>query len=268
MTTPAVTAIRLAPSGSQSLEPKDALIVGPGMGTGVNSLYAGMVNKLSERFQVVGYDLPGHDQSPAHPEAIRISDIADAVAQLVHNMRTSGTIRPGAKVYFAGLSISGQVALQLALDHAEIFDGIAVLGSAAKIGEPADWDARAAMVREQGTQAMVEASASAWFAPGFAENHPQLVEPQKVVLANADNETYAQLCLALGAFDATDRLGEIAVPLVVVNGVADPMCTVADGQQIAQAAQNATFHQLADTAHLMPLEKPAELAQLLLTELK
>ena len=93
----------------------------------------------------------------------------DAVAKLVENLRYTGTIKTGSKVYFAGLSISGQVALQLALEHAALFDGIAVLASAPKIDEPENWEERYHLVMESGTEAMVEMSASLWVANGFTE---------------------------------------------------------------------------------------------------
>src|SRR5699024_6163229 len=90
------------------------------MGTSVNGLFTEMAQHLTHRFQVIGIDLPGHGQSPAHHDDVTIPEIATAVAQLVKNLRQTGTIRGESKVYFAGLSISGQIALELALKHAEI----------------------------------------------------------------------------------------------------------------------------------------------------
>lgn len=262
-----ITAVRLTESANSSTPPKDTLVVGPGMGTGVTTLFTETAQHLSARFQVIGFDLPGHDQSPTHHDTLDISDIADAVAELVTNMRNSGSIPRSTKVYFAGLSISGQVALDLALNHADLFEGIAVMASSAKIGEESDWAERAETVRTQGTEAMVEMSAGAWTTPDYATNHPEKLETQKAVLANVDNETYAQLCEALGRFDDREKLANISLPLLTIHGDADMMCTIADGEFITGKVSSAQSHVLNHAAHLLPLEKPQELAEILLKNL-
>ena len=261
MASPNIAAVRLTESGSFDPEGRDTLIVGPGMGTAVRALYADMARHLTHRFQIIGIDLPGHGESPAHHDAITIEQLADAVAELVTNLRTTGTIKDESKVYFAGLSISGVIALQLALEHAELFDGIAVMASAAAIDSPAGWAERAEAVEVSGTEAMVEASASLWVAHTFTDDTK--LEVQKRALAAADDQTYAALCRALGAYDATSRLGEISLPIFTVAGDQDQMCTVAEADQIATAVQHGSTAVVEDAAHLLPLEHPQRLAELL-----
>jgi len=258
---PHIAVIRLTESGSFDPEVRDTLIVGPGMGTSVNGLFTEMAQHLTHRFQVIGIDLPGQGQSPAHHEDVTIEEIADAVAQLVANLRRTGTIKGESKVYFAGLSISGQIALQLALDHAELFDGIAVMASAAKIGTADDWEERYELVLMSGTEAMIDMSASLWVADTF--HGDTKLELQKQSLAETDDQSYAALCQALGAYEATARLGDITLPVFTVAGDQDQMCTVADAQHIAEAVQHGTTAIIKNAAHLLPLEHPKELADLL-----
>lgn len=261
MANPHIAVIRLSESGSFDPDVRDTLIVGPGMGTSVNGLFTEMAQHLTHRFQVIGIDLPGHGQSPAHHEDVTIQEIAGAVAQLVKNLRHTGTIRGESKVYFAGLSISGQVALELALNHAELFDGIAVMASAAKIGTTEAWNERSEMVLFSGTEAMIDMSAGLWVAETFHNNTK--LDVQKQALENADDQSYAALCQAVGSYDATDRLGDITIPIFTVAGDQDQMCTVADAQHIADAVHNGTTAVIHNAAHLLPLEQPQELAELL-----
>ena len=261
MANPHIAVIRLTESGSFDPDVRDTLIVGPGMGTSVNGLFTEMAQHLTHRFQVIGIDLPGHGQSPAHHEDVTIPEIAGTIAQLVTNLRQTGTIRSESKVYFAGLSLSGQVALELALEHANLFDGIAVMASAAKIGTAEAWNERSEMVLFSGTEAMVEMSAQLWVAESF-QDHSKL-DTQKQALANADDQSYAALCQALANYDASDRLGEITLPLFTVAGDQDQMCTVADAQQISSAVQNGSTAVIKNAAHLLPLEAPQQLAELL-----
>ena len=261
MANPHIAVIRLTESGSFDPDVRDTLIVGPGMGTSVNGLFTEMAQQLTHRFQVIGIDLPGHGQSPAHHEAISIAELADAVSELVRNLRHTGTIRGESKVYFAGLSISGQIALELAIEHADVFDGIAVMASAPKIGAPADWAERAQAVRTSGTGAMVESSASLWVADTFQDEAKLAV--QKQALQAADDQSYAALCEALGNYDASPRLKDISLPLLTVAGAQDQMCTVADAEQIASTVRHGTTAVIDNAAHLLPLEQPHQLAELL-----
>src|SRR5699024_5809819 len=107
----------------------------------------------------------------------------------------------------------------------------------------------------------VEMSASLWVAQGFAGT--EKLELQKQSLAGADDRSYAELCRALGAYDATDRLAQISLPIFTVAGSQDQMCTVADSQQIANTVQNGTHAVLTPAAHLLPIEHPQRLAELL-----
>jgi len=258
---PNIAVVRLTESGSFDPEGRDTLIVGPGMGTAVRTLYADMARHLTHRFQIIGFDLPGHGESPAHQDTVTIEELADAVAELVRNLHITGTIKDESKVYFAGLSVSGLVALQLALEHAELFDGIAVLSSAAQIGSPEEWAERADSVQISGTESMVEMSASLWVTNTFTDDSKLTV--QKHALAKADDRTYAALCRAIGAYDVTDRLEEIALPIFTVAGDEDQMCTVGDADQIATMVQHGSTAIVEDAAHLLPLEHPRRLAELL-----
>lgn len=261
MATPHIAVTRLSESGSFDTEVRDTLIVGPGMGTSVHGLFGDMAQQLKHRFQVIGFDLPGHRESAPHHQPIAIADLADAIAQLTTNLRHTGTIKQESKVYFAGLSVSGQIAIQLGLEYAELFDGIAVMASAPKIGAPQDWEQRAQQVRAQGTESMVESSASLWVAEGFTDTTK--LDIQKQALATADDETYAALCQAIGNFDATERLQEISIPVFTVAGTQDQMCTVADAEFIAKTVQQGSTAVIDGAAHLLPLEASEQLARLL-----
>ncbi|MFC7401293.1 alpha/beta fold hydrolase [Citricoccus sp. GCM10030269] len=262
MSTPEITAVRLSGEGEATPE-KDVLFVGAGLGTGVHALWSEAATELADRFQVIGWDLPGHGQSPAHNEPTSVEDLANAVADLVTAQHAAGTIPHGAKVYYAGVSINGAVALQLGLDHGDLFDGIAVICSAAKIGEPDAWNERAAFVEKSGTPSQVEGSAQRWFAPGFLEKHPERSTRLLHTLQEADRFSYARLCEALAGFDVRERLGEISTPIVAIHGADDAVCTPETGEQIAAGVQQGTAVVLQQVAHQAPIEDPEGTARIL-----
>lgn len=263
MTVPQITALRLNDAPADTV--KDVLFVGAGLGTGVQGLWGETAQQLTDRFHVVGWDLPGHDASPAHTDELSISDLAQAVADLVRSQHETGSIAPGAKVYYAGVSINGAVALQLGLDHGDLFDGIAPICTGAKIGEPASWKERAELVEKAGTPTMVAGSAARWFAEGFIEAQPTRATTLLHTLQDADRHSYARLCEALAGFDVRERLGEISTPIVSIQGSDDQVCSVDDGVFIAENVQHGTAEVVDGVAHQAPVEKPEVVAELLRT---
>ena len=115
-------------------------------------------------------------------------------------------IAHGAAFHYAGDSVGGAVGLQLLLDAPERLSTATLLCTGAAIGRPEDWVARAATVRASGTGALVEMAAERWFAAGFIDREPAVVEELVGALRGTDDESYAQACEALADFDVTDRL--------------------------------------------------------------
>ena len=160
------------------------------------ALWGAVAERLAEHVHVVGWDLPGHGRSPAG--RYRMPDLAAGVLALVDG------IAHGAAFHYAGDSIGGAVGLQLMLDAPERLSTATLLCTGAAIGGPEDWVARAATVRTSGTGALVEMAAERWFAAGFIDREPAVVEELVGALRGTDDESYAQACEALADFDVTE----------------------------------------------------------------
>ncbi|GAA2749358.1 alpha/beta fold hydrolase [Amnibacterium kyonggiense] len=234
------------------------LVLGPSLGTGV-AAWGEAAARLTGTFRVVRVDLPGHGLSPAAREPFTFADLADAVVAVVDGLG-------GGRFVYAGVSIGGAIGVELATGrHRDRLAGLAVICSGARIGSPEGWTARAAQVRAQGTPAQVAASSERWFAPSFPSREPDLVGRTLSELMDADDESYALLAEALGAFDRRSDLGTIAVPTLVVVGDRDPVVTVEDATATAAALPGGQEPVvLTDTGHQAHLERPAEVAALLI----
>ncbi|WP_312856719.1 alpha/beta fold hydrolase [Arthrobacter mobilis] len=246
-------------SGSRG---RPVLIAAAGLGTGAKALWTDAVAHL-EDFQVIGIDLPGHGASPASTKPYTMAGLATAVAGLVEQLRAAGDIDPEQKIFFAGVSMAGQLALQLGLDHPQLFSGLAVICSGARIGDPQAWQERAATVSAAGTPTMVEGSARRWFAPGFIEQHPEAAARLLHSLQNADRFAYAHACGALAGFDVRGRLGAVTVPVIAIAGGADEVCPPPFAEAVAAGVQHGTAAVVASAAHQAPAEAPEETAALL-----
>ena len=233
------------------------LLLGPSLGTSVETLWARCAALLGGDYQVVGWDLPGHGRSAPATAGFGIPGLAKAVLELADR------IRPGATFRYAGDSVGGAVGLQLLLDAPERVEAAVLLCTGAKIGESAGWRQRAETVRSDGTPAVVSGSIQRWFSPGFPEREPEVAEALIGALRATDPESYALVCEALATFDVRDRLPEIRTPVLAVAGADDQPAPPAGLALIAENVRDGRLVVLENVAHLAPAERPAEVAALL-----
>lgn len=235
------------------------LVVGPSLGTGVVALWQDCAFELAELAQVdvLGWDLPGHGDGDPVSEPFTLEELALAVAAAVE------TARPGAEWSHAGVSVGGATGLHLALAGIDSLRGSAVICSGPKLGTAEAWAERAETVRAQGTGVMVEGSKQRWFGPDFLEREPEVAERLLATLVAADDESYAQVCGALGQHDVRERLGDISVPVLALGGVHDVVAAPEMKHEMAAAIPGATMVILDDVAHLAPAEDPRGTAAVL-----
>jgi 3-oxoadipate enol-lactonase/4-carboxymuconolactone decarboxylase len=233
------------------------LLLGPSLGTSAETLWAACAARIRGDFHVVGWDLPGHGRSAPTGHPYRVADLAREVVALADE------IRPGEPFGYAGDSLGGAVGLQLLLDAPARVTSAVLLCTGAKIGEPAGWHDRAALVRAEGTGAVVAGSIDRWFAPGFAEREPAVAGALLGALRAADAGSYARACEALAGFDVRDRLGEITAPVLAVAGAEDKPAPPAGLRLIAEGVRHGRVLVLDGVAHLAPAERPDGVAALL-----
>ncbi|PQZ94676.1 alpha/beta hydrolase [Arthrobacter sp. MYb227] len=254
----------LTPSLFYRADNLPTLILGPSLGTGSLALWGPAVPFLKDHFQLVAWDLPGHGESAPSTEEFSMSELAAAVMKMIDALGIDGVITAQNALYYAGVSIGGAIALQLANDFPGAFAGLSVICSAAKIGTPEGWAERAELVAKAGTPVVLTGSAERWFAPGFIEANPVPSTDLLHNLQDADRFSYAHACGALGGFDLREALPHLKDPIFAIAGAHDVVCPPTDAQFIADHAPNARAATIDTVAHLAPAEDPAATAALLI----
>jgi 3-oxoadipate enol-lactonase len=248
--------IRLALTQLRAPErPKGLLVIGPSLGTAVTPLWSSCARLLPRDLAVVGWDLPGHGASLPYDEPFTVHDLAQAVIEGTSGLRSD----VAGPIVYAGVSLGGAVGLALAIDHGEELDGVAVIASGAKIGEPDGWRERAELVRRAGSPVMVDGSAKRWFAPGSIERDPATATALLASLQDADRFSYARCCEALAAFDVRADLGLVRIPVLTLAGEHDHAAPLSLSELIASRT-GGTLHVITDAAHLPPAEQPVATA--------
>jgi 2-succinyl-6-hydroxy-2,4-cyclohexadiene-1-carboxylate synthase len=161
---------------------------------------------------------------------------------------------------WVGYSMGGRLALHVALGQPSVVSGLVVVSATAGIRDEGDRaarragdDALAAQLERHGVEAFVDA----WLrGPMWATLPPERAGREQR-LANTAAGLASSLRLAgTGTQDPLwDRLGAIAVPVLVVTGQLDPTYTEL-GRALAAALPDATLIEVTGAGHAVPWERP------------
>ncbi|WP_349638703.1 4-carboxymuconolactone decarboxylase [Saxibacter everestensis] len=255
MTTPPTLHFSLDPYTGPAAG-SELLVLGPSLGT-TAGLWSSSVGRLTDRFRVLRFDLPGHGRSPADGGPFDVADLAAAVLRAVDSVG-------GGRFHYAGVSLGGAIGLELAIRHGDRLLDLAVICSGARIGTAQSWAERAGQVRALGTTSLVTGSAERWFAPGFPERDNTTAAELLDRLVEVDDASYVACCEALGRFDVTAELSGIRVPTLFLAAECDEVTPTGQARQAAASVPCADVVELAGASHLAVAERPAEAARLLI----
>ena len=124
---------------------------------------------LSDRFRVLRYGTRGHGGTPATPGPYTVGELAGDVIALLDRLELE-------RVSFCGLSIGGMAAMWLGVNAPERIERLAICCTAMQLPPAEMWMERAAQVRAEGMESVVDATIERWFTPAFRERGPEVVE--------------------------------------------------------------------------------------------
>ena len=252
-----IPSIRITPlaSGGSGIP----LLLGPSLGTRVARVWERALPFLAEQHPVFGWDLPGHGVSPSTTAPFSVDEVATGVLAAADDAGLS-------RFAVAGVSLGGIVSLALGLLAPSRVVSVAMVCSLPKIGVEATWVERAAQVRASGTPSLVQGSSQRWFAAGFIEAEPNVASPLLTDLMDIDDESYALCVEALALVDLRTQVRELTMPFTVVAAALDPVIPLPDAEAAVASASSGALHVIADASHLAAVEKPAEVAAAVLSE--
>ena len=229
-----------------------ALVLAASLGTSLE-VWDEVVPALADRFQVVRFDHRGHGRTPAPPGPYTMADLAGDVIELADELGLE-------RVSVCGLSIGGAVAMWLAANAPKRIDRLVLACTAPRFLTPEAWRERAALVREGGTEVVVDAVISRWFTPRLFDERPEVPAAFRATFCAVDREAYAGCCDALAQWDFSGELGRIAAPTLVVAAAGDTVAPPEQAEAIAAGIPDARLVVLDGAAHLAPAEQPEAFA--------
>lgn len=207
----------------------------------------------------IAVDLHGFGSASASPPT-SLNDHADDLVTILDRLGVE-------RAHVAGHSYGGAVAATFALNHQE---RLASLGLVATVisAPQALFAERARSAEADGVGSYVEPTMARWFTEDELLDPGRPVQYVAEVLRRTPLASWVAGWRILAGHDISARLGEIMVPTAVVAGELDAACPADELERAAQRMPNARFTALRGGAHVLPLEKPFELAQVLYSSIR
>jgi 3-oxoadipate enol-lactonase len=198
-------------------------------------------------------DLRGLGLSDAPASGYSIPQYADDMVALLDLLGVESCIA-------CGLSMGGYVAFDMVRRYPERIAGLILVNSRAEGDGPAARDARDEMIRmveQEGTGALADLLVPKLLAPESQTAMPPVVERVRTMIESAPPDGVTGALRAMKERpDASDLLGRIAVPTLVIAGREDQLIPVDHARSMAAMIPGAQFTLIPGAGHLVPLEQP------------
>jgi 3-oxoadipate enol-lactonase len=217
--------------------------------------------ELEQSFDCIAYDNRGMGLSGEAEIPFSVADLATDALGLLDGLEVESA-------HVLGISLGGMIAQELALAQPERIRTLTLGctycgGPDGKLPEAEVMEAIGAALasgeRERVYRAMWETMAP----PGFREEEGRFEEFREMAMAlPAPRAVILEQLRAGGAHDASERLGELSMPTLVVHGTADRIFAASNGQQIAFLIP-ARLELMEGVGHLFWWEQPERSASLI-----
>jgi pimeloyl-ACP methyl ester carboxylesterase len=210
---------------------------------------------LAGRVKVVTLDLPGHGSRAPVGADVTLADLAAGVV---------ADLEPGA--HLIGFSLGALVAQYLAIQRPDL---VASLTSVSSVCRRTAQERSAVLDRlraaESDFAASIAASLHRWY--DGTEVDASRVRQTRTVLEANDPQSFVNCYRVFATADAeiADQLGDISVPSLAVIGECDPGSTPEMTRRLAAAIPNCEAVVVPGARHMLPVERPRELANALST---
>lgn len=208
------------------------------------------IEALTAHHHVVALDLPGHGRSAPAPHSSGIVELAHDVATVIDDL---GPL----PVHVVGHSFGGMVAQELAISYPDRVRSLALAATATSFSdETRDYlRGHGSAVSSQGMSAALP-SLPLSLASETLQRRPDLLERLTKTILAMDPDVYAAAWNEIASFDASDRLGSIRCPSLLLVGDEDRNTPPAASTELANAIPGAEMVVIPGASHMVPMEAP------------
>jgi len=226
--------------------PPVILIHGAG---GIHLSWPPQIRRLADE-KIYALDLPGHGKSEGVGRQ-SIDEYADDVIAFMKELKLRAAV-------IVGHSMGSAVALTLALKYPKQVLGLGLLGCGSKLR------VSPILLETAGNQNTFESAVNMVSENCFSSETPQnLIELSKKAMREIRPPVLLGDFLACNEFDVTNELENIKVPTLIICGAEDKMTPLKFSESLRDGITNSQFHILEHAGHMLMLEQPNAVADLL-----
>ncbi|MGA7271775.1 MAG: 3-oxoadipate enol-lactonase [Acidimicrobiia bacterium] len=232
---------------------RDALVLLHSLGTD-SSMWAAQLPVLRSRRRLITIDLPGHGRSAAGAGPYRLEDLGGSVLAVAD--------RAGLDRFdVCGISLSGLIALWLAIEAPDRVTSMVAANTAARIGTPEFWSERIRATRNRGMEGICDSVVPRFVTPEFARHHPHHYRALEEAFVRIDPVGYVGCCAALRDGDVRDSVPTITCPSLIIGGEEDVATPPQEGMWLHEHIPASRIEIIAGASHLSNLDQPERFNQ-------
>lgn len=218
---------------------------------------------LAAHYRVLAVDLRGHGQSDKPKNGYSIKQLAEDIRAFLEAMQCN-------KVHLIGFSLGGMTALQFAVTYPERLNSLVIINATSSVVLD-NWPTRKMFwtrlltIQLMGVKRMAKVIATNNFpAPEQAEIRDKL-ERQ---FASNNKQAYFRSTRAIMHWDVRPWLNRITCPVLAISSDKDYTPVSLKQTDLVNAVPNGQLIVINDARHLVPMEQPKALNQVLLNWLQ
>ena len=220
-----------------------------------HTMWKAQIEKLSEKYFCVSYDIRGLGESPVGDGQFTMESFVDDLEAIIDQQKLD-------KPILCGLSMGGYIGLRALERFEEKFSAVVLCDTRADADGNEGKSKRAAAIKRINTEGLapfVKDFITNCFGDGYKQTNPE--ELEKIIAKSSSfNLVGVKGCLLamLGRNDTTEFLNKIKIPALVICGEFDALTPPAVMKPLAEKINGAGFVVIKNSGHMSPIENPKE----------
>ena len=228
---------------------------------GNHTVWNDMIAGLAQEFLVLAPDLRGHGRTPAPAGShFTFAEMMGDVLRLLDDHRI-----PSA--HWVGLSAGAFLALRATLERPERVRSLTMVSGAAYS------DAHIRAVAERWSETYAKEGKDRFalrllkdlYYPDWVEANLDFEDTVREQVKHQDFGPAVRWARAMASFDERGRIATVARPTLIVQAMDDAVVEASHGRILRQSIPGAQIRILAETGHIVPVERPKELREAIAT---
>lgn len=224
----------------------EALLLLHSLGTQA-AIWETAAEAFAPRYRVLRPDLRGHGLSGVTPGPYSIEGLTHDILALLDKLAIE-------RAHVAGISIGGMMAQSLASLAPERVRSLILVDTALSIPPAQSWCERAALVRSEGMEKLIEPVVARWVTAASLQT-PE-AHALRRMLRQTDPEGYAAAAEAIAAADLRHAVAKLNVPTLVLVGEEDAATPISSAEALRDSIPGAQLAIIHGAAHIPTMERP------------